>query len=109
MTLGLTLIYFSGSIALMSVGMFLAGMGIGSLMPLLFLSTANLVPDSLNASALSITNSSLYFGQFVSPLVFTVIASVFHRADIRFDFLAGAMLTGFAAIVITVVLFIKKR
>ena len=109
MTLGLILIYISGSIALMSVGMFLCGLGIGSLMPLLFLLTANLVPDSLNASALSITNSSLYFGQFVSPLVFTVIASVFQRTDIRFDFLAGAVLTGFAAVVLIVVLVFRKR
>ena len=109
LTLGLALIYFSSSIALISIGMFLSGLGIGSLMPLLFLSTANLVHDTLNASALAITNSSLYFGQFISPLVFTVIASVFHRADIRFDFLAGAVLTGFAAIVLIVVLVFRKR
>lgn len=109
LTLGLTLIYFSSNIALISVGMFLSGLGIGSLMPLLFLSTANLVPDTLNASALSITNSSLYFGQFISPLVFTLIASVFRRGDIRFDFLVGAVLTGFAGIVLIVVLVSRKR
>ena len=103
LTLGLTSIYFSNSIALISIGMFLSGLGIGSLMPLLFLSTANLVPDTLNASALSITNSSLYFGQFISPLVFSGIASVFHIGGIRFDFLAGAVLTGFAGLVFIVV------
>lgn len=109
LTLGLTLIYFSSSIALISIGMFLSGLGIGSLMPLLFLSTANLVPDTLNASALSITNSSLYFGQFISPLVFTVIAAAFQIGEIRFDYLTGAVISGVATIVIAVVLIIKKR
>lgn len=109
LTMGLTLIYFSGSITLISIGMFLSGLGIGSLMPLLFLSTANLVPDTLNASALSITNSSLYLGQFISPLVFTIIATVFQAEGIRFDFLAGAVLSGIAGVVFIVALVFQRH
>ena len=55
------------------VSLFIAGLGIGTIMPTIFLTTANLVPDELNGPALSITNSSLYLGQFLSPLFFSLI------------------------------------
>jgi EamA domain-containing membrane protein RarD len=63
----------------------------------------------LNASALAITNSSLYLGQFISPLVFTLIASVFHSEVIRTDFLAGAVISGFTGIVFMGYLIFKRR
>jgi MFS family permease len=91
------------------ISLFIAGMGIGTLMPTIFLITANLVPDELNGPALSITNSSLYLGQFISPLVFSLLGSLFHFQHIRDEFLASGILTLIAALVFIVWLWIRKH
>jgi MFS family permease len=108
LTAGLLLIYFSQSIGVIAIGMFLCGLAVGSLMPLLFLTTANMVPDALNAPALAITNSSLYLGQFASPLIFSLIAIIFQGQGIRFNFLAGSVMAGISSIVILAIVVVKK-
>ncbi|PKO04615.1 MAG: hypothetical protein CVU41_16360 [Chloroflexi bacterium HGW-Chloroflexi-3] len=91
------------------VSLFFAGMGIGTLMPTIFLATANLVPNELNGPALSITNSSLYLGQFISPLFFTLFASLFNYQDVKVNFFAGGMFTMIAAVIFIVWLWVRKR
>ncbi len=73
------------------VSLFIAGLGIGTIMPTIFLNTANLVPDELNGPALSITNSSLYLGQFLSPLFFSLIGTLFNAQSIRMNFFSGGI------------------
>ncbi|PKO16311.1 MAG: hypothetical protein CVU39_08075 [Chloroflexi bacterium HGW-Chloroflexi-10] len=106
---GLGILFISQSLPMVIVAMFIAGLGIGVLMPIIFLGTANLVPASLNATALSIINSSLYLGQFASPLVFAVIASIFHTEGVRNYFLSGALMTAIAAIGVAMLTFKKKE
>ena len=91
------------------VSLFFAGMGIGTLMPTIFLTTANLVPDELNGPALSIANSSLYLGQFISPLFFVLLGSLFNFQEVKTNFLAGGVLTLIAALIFTVWLWVHKR
>ncbi len=109
LTTGLLLLYLSGNIALIATGMFLCGLAIGSLMPLLFLTTANQVPDSLNAPALAITNSSLYLGQFASPLVFSLVSALIYSDGIRGNFLTGSVVAGVATIIFLVLLVVKRK
>ncbi len=94
---GLVIEYFADSLGIVMLGMFIAGLGIGTLMPTIFTETANRVPDRLNAPALSVINSSLYLGQFATPLVFAGIAAIFQIDDVRFKFLSGAMIAFIAA------------
>ena len=94
---GLAIEYFAESLGIVMLGMFIAGLGIGTLMPTIFNETANRVPDRLNAPALSVINSSLYLGQFATPLVFAGIAAIFQIEDVRFKFLSGALMAFFAA------------
>lgn len=91
------------------VSLFFAGMGIGTLMPTIFLITANLVPDELNGPALSIANSSLYLGQFISPLFFVLLGSLFHFQEVKTNFFAGGVLTLIAALIFTVWLWVRKH
>jgi sugar phosphate permease len=84
-------------------------MGIGTLMPTIIQSTANLVPDELNGPALSITNSSLYLGQFISPLFFVLLGSLFHFQEVKTNFFAGGLLTLIAAVIFIVWLWVRKR
>jgi MFS family permease len=106
---GLIALNFVLSFPAVLVSLFLAGMGIGTLMPTIFLSTANLVPDELNGPALSITNSSLYLGQFISPLFFSALASLFNYQDVKVNFFTGGMLTLLAALIFIVWLWVRKR
>jgi MFS family permease len=95
---GLAIEYFAESLGIVMLGMFIAGLGIGTLMPTIFTETANRVPDRLNAPALSVINSSLYLGQFATPLVFAGIAAIFQIEDVRFKFLSGAFMAFVAAV-----------
>jgi MFS family permease len=91
------------------VSLFIAGLGIGTIMPTIFLTTANLVPDELNGPALSITNSSLYLGQFLSPLFFSLIGTLFNMHTIRLNFFSGGLLTLLAALLFIVWLLTQKN
>lgn len=106
---GLIALNFVLSFSEVLVALFFVGMGIGTLMPTIFLTTANLVPDELNGPALSITNSSLYLGQFISPLFFVILGSLFHFQEVKTNFFAGGILTLIAALIFTIWLWVRKR
>lgn len=96
---GIAALNFVQSFPAVLIALFLAGMGIGALMPTIFLVTANLVPNELNGPALSIVNSSLYLGQFASPLVISFLGSLLGFQSIRQDFFMGGVLTLVAAVI----------
>ncbi len=106
---GLIALNFVISFPAVLVSLFFAGMGIGTIMPTIFLATANLVPDELNGPALSITNSSLYLGQFLSPLFFSLLGSFLNFQDVKADFFAGGVLTFMAALILIVWLWVRKH
>lgn len=91
------------------IALFFAGMGIGVLMPTIFLVTSNMVPNKLNGPALSIVNSSLYLGQFASPLVISFLGSLLGLQQIRDDFFIGGILTLLAAVLFVFWMFIRKN
>ncbi len=108
LSVGLFILYFSGNLMVMLIAMLIAGLGIGTLMPTIFLTTANLVPKALNAPALSGINGGLYLGQFFSPVFFAFLGGVFSTEGVRFSFLLGAVMAGIAATVFILVRFRNK-
>ncbi len=106
---GVAALSFVQSFPFLLVALFIAGMGIGILMPTIFTSTANLVPDELNGPALSITNSSIYLGQFISPLVFTLLEKIFKLETIGDHFLVGGIFTLIAAFIFLVWMYLRRR
>ncbi|HSM24722.1 MAG TPA: MFS transporter [Anaerolineaceae bacterium] len=105
---GLIALNYVHSLPAVLVSLFFAGLGIGSLMPTIFLVTANMVPNELNGPALSIVNSSLYLGQFASPLVISFLGSLVGLQQIRDDFFLGGILTIIAAFLFVIWMFIRK-
>lgn len=103
---GLGLVFLANDLRLVFTAMFLSGMGIGTLMPFIFLSTANQVPADQNAPALSVINSALYLGQFFSPVIFSIFAVVNPVSGVRGSFLSGFWFVTFA---IVLFLFFKFR
>ena len=91
------------------IALFFIGMAIGTLMPTIFLSTAKMVPDELNGPALSIANSGLYLGQFISPLFFSLVGTLFYARTIRMDFLSGGILALMAAFVFFIWKLMRKN
>lgn len=106
---GVAALNFVQTFPFLLVALFIAGMGIGALMPTIFTSTANLVPDELNGPALSITNSSIYLGQFISPLVFTLLENIFKLDTLREHFFVGGIFTLFAAFIFLVWMNLSRR
>ncbi len=96
---GLGLMVLAQNLVFVIVAMFIAGLGVGTLMPTIFVETSNRVPTTLNAPALGIINSSLYLGQFASPLVFSALAALFQAPDVRFRFMASSIMTFIAVAV----------
>lgn len=106
---GLAALNYVQTLPAVLISLFFAGMGIGTLMPTIFLVTANLVPNELNGPALSIVNSSLYLGQFASPLVISFLGSLLGLQQIRDDFFIGGVLTLVAAALFLIWIFIRRN
>jgi MFS family permease len=106
---GLGVQYFAAGLGTVMLGMFISGLGIGSLMPTLFTETANRVPAHLNSPALSVINSASYLGQFACPIIFTAIAALFQVEDVRFKFLSSAVMALTAALIFLIIALVKGK
>lgn len=69
MGIGLLLITASGGSAVMYPGLILAGMGIGTAFPNLYVWLANSAPLAVRGRALGGMNTALFLGQFMSPII----------------------------------------
>lgn len=96
---GLGLMVLAQNLTLVIIAMFIAGLGIGTLMPTIFVETSDRVPSTLNVPALGVINSALYLGQFASPLIFSALAALFQEPDVRFRFLSSSIMTFLAVAV----------
>lgn len=106
--IGLLALVYVQTYSLVLVALFVSGLGIGILMPTLFLSTANQVTSELNGPAMAVINSSIYLGQFISPLAFNLLEKTFAFQSIRDYFLTGGWLTLIAAGVFAIWMFTRK-
>ena len=67
--IGYVIIGFAGSYNLVLLGLIVAGLGFGLLMPNLNVWLASIIPDSLRGRALGGLTSFFFLGQFLSPIV----------------------------------------
>lgn len=104
MSIGFILLSIGVNLWLVFISTFMIGFGLGVLKPVLLLKTAEVTPNYSNALALSIVNSSMFFGKFMSPFILNFLGNIFGNNTISFTFamvgifLAGAFLLSLQSI-----------
>ena len=103
--LGFSILSFSSNLIFIGAAIFLTGLSMGILIPLIMDSVTKEVQAKDTIFALAIINFSLYLGQFISPLIPGLIEVMADVSSIRFPFYVSALITLFSVIAM---LFSKK-
>ena len=90
---GYLLLSVGNGMILIMAGLLSIGFGLGLIVPLLNSQIAATVDKKEVTSAMAITSSMLYLGQFISPLLVQGIQSVMKVTDIRFPYYMAMGLT----------------
>ena len=106
---GFWLLGGSTSFTAVVLGMVVVGLGVGTTHPALLLATANLAPQSSSGQALSIFNSAMYAGQFLSPFVFRSLGLLVNASSARFSFRIAGVAFAVAALVASMVITARKE
>lgn len=93
---GFTLLSFFTNIYVVVLAVFLAGLAMGLLIPLIMDSVTKEVQSEHIIFALAIINTSLYLGQFLSPLLPALLEVIFNISSIRSPFFVSAILSLFS-------------
>jgi len=100
MLIGFLLLTISNTILQIILALFFIGIGLGIILPLIFTSTGKCVSRKDSTFAMALVSSSMYFGQFLSPILISTAASYLGNGSIKFPFM-------FSAILIAITLLIK--
>lgn len=103
------LLLYSQNLYILLVSVTLVGFAFGVIYPLIFLNTISISDKNSNSIALSIVSSSMFLGQFLSPIVLKYANSLLSNNSIRFNFKFLSICLGIAlAITLLIKLKIKK-
>ncbi len=100
LALGYALISWSVSYAVLLVGLAIAGMGLGLLMPNMNLCLTTITPDAFRGRVLSGITTFFFIGQFLSPLLSQPLSAAVELGAIYG--LAAALMTGLTICVVVV-------
>lgn len=103
---GLALVALARGLPLTLVGLSIAGIGTGLLIPTLNSWIAHGTPAALRGRMLGVLSTAVYLGQFLSPLASQPIA---RAATVSTAFAAGAVLCAVVAVVIAVIALSPRR
>ncbi len=99
MCLGYGVLLYSHNIFMLLVSVALVGFSFGIIYPLIFLKTSNISDKSSNSISMSIVSSSMFLGQFLSPVVLQYISRILNNNNIRFNFKILTICLGAALII----------
>lgn len=106
MCLGYILLSYSRNLYILLASVALVGFAFGIIYPLIFLNTTSVSNKNSNSIALSVVSSSMFLGQFLSPIVLKYANSLSNNNSIRFDFKFLSICLGIA---LAIALFIQFR
>lgn len=106
---GFWLLSVSNSITPMIISLALFGFGFGILQPLIYLRVTQLVPKQLNTLAMAVVSSSLYFGQFISPLFIGFVGKIAGDTSIRFSYHFLSIFLALAFFIALLFLYTEKK
>jgi len=108
MCLGYSLLLYSYNIYMIGLSVGFVGFSFGMIYPLIFLKTSKLSNEGSNSVALSIVSSSMFLGQFLSPIVLQCFNNLLNNNNNRFNFKFLAICLSIA-IVVSLILQFKAR
>lgn len=91
MAIGCFLLGFGSSLWIILLGSILNGLGFGSIVPYTMLIASNIVHKTHTALSILIITSSLYLGEFLSPLVLQWISSIIGISNVTGSFFAASI------------------
>ncbi|WP_343322510.1 MFS transporter [Chromohalobacter nigrandesensis] len=103
MAVGFVLIAFLNQyIVLLGLGVLILGFGYGSTVPVIFDGATKITTGAARSMATAILVSSIYLGQFLSPIVLDEISQVFGNGSVYYSYSAMALALVFVAILMFV-------
>lgn len=105
MAVGFSLIvFYDQSLFVMGLGVLILGFGYGSTVPIIFDSASKITTGNAGAFATAILVSSIYAGQFISPVLLGAVSRTFGDGSVHFSYLVVALVL----IVVATLLMINK-
>ncbi len=80
------------------VAVIVIGFGFGTIQPNIFLVVQKIAPPNARAFAMAVVGSSIFLGQFISPIIMKGVLTAFHKDSYQFQFLFLAIALGIAGI-----------
>lgn len=99
MFVGFLLLTMSSSILQIILALFFIGIGLGVVLPLIFTSTGKCVSRKDSTFAMALISSSMYFGQFLSPVLISGATSYLGNNSIKFPFIFSTILIGITILI----------
>lgn len=107
MFIGFAILSYTLNIILIGVAIVCVGLGLGLLLPTFMLATTKAVSKNETSYALGIVSSSMFLGQFISPVLTAFLQNLLNSASTRIAFYNSSLLT--LILIVVVILSRSKR
>ncbi|NFF67078.1 MFS transporter [Clostridium sporogenes] len=108
MLLGYVVLLYSNNIFMILISVASVGFGFSIIYPLIFLKTGIISDEKSSSIAISIVSSSMFLGQFLSPIVLQCIGDILNNTSIRLNFKILSICLGVYLIISLIVQFKLK-
>ncbi|MEX1200797.1 MAG: MFS transporter [Methylophaga sp.] len=103
MAIGFSLIvFYDQSLIAMGIGVLILGFGYGSTVPVIFDSASKISTGNAMAMATALLVSSIYLGQFISPVLLGTVSRLFGDGSVHFSYLMMALALIFVAVMLMI-------
>ena len=109
MCLGYSLLLYSYNIYMIGISVGFVGFSFGMIYPLIFLKTSKISNECSNSVAISIVSSSMFLGQFLSPIVLQYFNNLLSNNSNRFNFKFLAICLSIAVVISLILQFKAKK
>lgn len=99
MCAGYVLLFYAQNLYILLASVTLVGFAFGIIYPLIFLNTTSISDKASNSIAISIVSSSMFLGQFLSPIVLKYANTFSSNNSTRFNFKFLAICLGIAFVI----------
>ena len=99
MFIGFLTLTISRSILQIVFSLVFIGTGLGIILPFIFISTGKYASCKNSTFSIALVSSSMYFGQFLSPLLISISSKFFGNTSIKFPFLFSTILIGITLLI----------